>query len=199
MAAWLLLACRTIEVNGPSDASGMRNLPRKDYYGVLSLPPGVPPEVVKQRFRELARRMHPDVNRASNATARFREIIDAYQVLMDPNAKAIIDAWYAEKSRRHSRSQRAGERVASSLDSVMPRSVDLRAAVRDRPKGEHAFGIACLASLSFFAAVIGAAFVDLPFPEQMAASSIVAFVTALLAACDGDRTREFVFWLTKSW
>lgn len=180
------------------DVSDMRRLPRKDYYGILSLPPGVSAEVVKQRFRELAKRIHPDVNGASNATARFREVIEAYQVLMNPAAKAIIDARDAERLRHESRSHRAGEHIESAFDSLAPRSV-ISKHVSVRPNGQYAFGITFLSSLSFLAAAIGGALVDLPFSEQMAASSIVAFVTALIAACDGDRTREFVFWLTDSW
>ena len=51
---------------------------KKDYYGVLKLPAGASDSVVRQRFKRLARRLHPDVNPSPDAAAQFRELCRAY-------------------------------------------------------------------------------------------------------------------------
>ena len=41
--------------------------------------------VIKQAYRKLALCWHPDKNPASKATAKFREIQHAYEVVSDPD------------------------------------------------------------------------------------------------------------------
>jgi hypothetical protein len=51
-------------------------------YAVLELAPGAGEASVRAAYRRLARRFHPDVDRASGATARMREINAAYALLI---------------------------------------------------------------------------------------------------------------------
>ncbi len=61
-----------------------------DVYEVLGLPPGAGQERIKSAFRELAKRFHPDVNVGDLAAEqRFKEINSAYQILSDPEARAV--------------------------------------------------------------------------------------------------------------
>jgi DnaJ-class molecular chaperone len=66
----------------------------KTHYHTLGLKRGsaTGPEDIRRAFRELARKLHPDVNRAPDATARFALIQNAYETLNDPQRRAAYDA-----------------------------------------------------------------------------------------------------------
>jgi molecular chaperone DnaJ len=66
-------------------------MPRRDYYETLKVPRSATPEEIKRAFRQLAREHHPDVNQDPQAAERFKEINEAYQVLSDPERRALYD------------------------------------------------------------------------------------------------------------
>lgn len=63
----------------------------KDYYDILGLQRTATQDDIKGSYRKLARKYHPDVNKAANAEDRFKEIGEAYQVLKDPEKRAAYD------------------------------------------------------------------------------------------------------------
>ena len=64
-----------------------------DLYVVLGLPHGATESDIKRAYRRLARRYHPDINPGDGlAEARFRQILDAYETLIDPQRRSRYDA-----------------------------------------------------------------------------------------------------------
>ena len=64
-----------------------------DLYVVLGLPHGATDSDIKRAYRRLARRFHPDINPGDRmAEARFRQILEAYETLIDPARRSRYDA-----------------------------------------------------------------------------------------------------------
>ena len=64
----------------------------RDYYEVLGVSRGCDGAALKAAFRKQAMEHHPDRNNGClDATARFKEINEAYSVLSDPNKRAAYD------------------------------------------------------------------------------------------------------------
>jgi molecular chaperone DnaJ len=63
-----------------------------DYYEVLGVPHDADAKAIKNAFRQLARRYHPDTSTEPDAERRFKEIAEAYGVLSDPARRASYDA-----------------------------------------------------------------------------------------------------------
>jgi molecular chaperone DnaJ len=63
----------------------------RDYYEVLGTARNASREDIKSAFRKLARQYHPDVNKASDAADKFKEINEAYEVLADEQKRARYD------------------------------------------------------------------------------------------------------------
>jgi curved DNA-binding protein len=63
----------------------------KDYYATMGVPRDATPAQIKQAYRKLARRYHPDVSKEPDAEARFKEVGEAYEVLRDPDKRAAYD------------------------------------------------------------------------------------------------------------
>jgi molecular chaperone DnaJ len=64
-----------------------------DYYEVLGVARGASETEIKQSFRSLARELHPDVSSEPDADRRFREVAEAYEVLSDPERRALYDRY----------------------------------------------------------------------------------------------------------
>jgi DnaJ-class molecular chaperone len=64
----------------------------KDYYQVLGVSRGASDQDIKQAYRKLARKYHPDINPGDKeAEARFKEINEAYEVLSDKEKREKFD------------------------------------------------------------------------------------------------------------
>src|ERR1051325_9979132 len=66
---------------------------RRDYYAVLGVPRDASEAAIKKAYRKLAMESHPDRNREAGAEERFKEIAEAYEVLHDPEQRALYDRY----------------------------------------------------------------------------------------------------------
>ncbi len=64
---------------------------KRDYYDVLGVSRTATKAEMKKAFRRLARQYHPDVNSEDDASERFKEINEAYEVLSDERMRATYD------------------------------------------------------------------------------------------------------------
>jgi molecular chaperone DnaJ len=63
----------------------------RDYYEVLGVQRGASGAQIKRAFRALARELHPDVSTTPDAERQFRTVAEAYEVLSDPERRAMYD------------------------------------------------------------------------------------------------------------
>jgi curved DNA-binding protein len=63
----------------------------KDYYNIMGLERNASQDEIKRAYRKLARKYHPDVSKAADADALFKELGEAYTVLKDPEKRATYD------------------------------------------------------------------------------------------------------------
>lgn len=70
----------------------MATTAQRDYYEVLGVARDADAKAIKDAFRRLALKYHPDRNKSPDAEERFKEIAEAYAVLSDPKKRADYDA-----------------------------------------------------------------------------------------------------------
>jgi curved DNA-binding protein len=63
----------------------------KDYYKVMGVARDATEAQIKQAYRKLARKYHPDVSKEKDAEARFKELGEAYEVLKSPEKRSAYD------------------------------------------------------------------------------------------------------------
>lgn len=59
----------------------------RTYYDLFGLPFGASEAQIKQRYRELAKRLHPDVNPSPEAARQMQRLNEAYRVLTTPHLR----------------------------------------------------------------------------------------------------------------
>lgn len=68
--------------------------PTGDYYYVLGVPNTASADDIKQQYRKLALKFHPDRNKTALANESFKVINEAYSTLSDPQKKQDYDQYH---------------------------------------------------------------------------------------------------------
>jgi curved DNA-binding protein len=88
----------------------------KDYYATLGVSKTASAKEVKQAFRKMARKYHPDVNPGDKtAEAKFKEVNEAYEVVGDPEKRKKYDE-LGSNWKMYEQAQRSGAGGAGGFD-----------------------------------------------------------------------------------
>ncbi len=91
----------------------------KDYYAILQVAPDAEREVIDGAYIRLTQKYHPDINPSPDAPNRMRAINEAYEVLSNPDKRAIYD------QARKTTQERAMALADKVQDARLARMIDL--------------------------------------------------------------------------
>ena len=66
----------------------------KNYYEILNLNRNATTEEIREAYRKLAFKYHPDRNKESDTNERFLEISEAYEILKDSEKRKNYDKYF---------------------------------------------------------------------------------------------------------
>jgi molecular chaperone DnaJ len=66
---------------------------QRDYYEILGVGRTAGEQEIKSAFRKLARELHPDVSDSPDAEHRFKEVVEAYEVLSKEETRTLYDRY----------------------------------------------------------------------------------------------------------
>lgn len=132
---------------------------KADYYRVLGVDRAADAEQIRQAYRRMAKTHHPDLNASDpEADARFKAINEAYEVLRDPQKRAVYDRY------GHRGLERGGSAdvqvdfgdLGDILDAFFGMGGRPRERGRRQPAAERGGDLRTRLGLSFEEAVFGA-------------------------------------------
>ena len=143
----------------------------RGYYSCLGVLPNASSEEIKSCYKQLAKRLHPDINRDSNAKALFQRINEAYQTLSDPDLRGAYDALQYSKPEAEPSSNEldpiccshCGKVTAQPRSTVFFRTVSIVLLTTKTPI-QGIFCSACATKLGLRASLISALFGWWGFP-----------------------------------
>lgn len=106
------------------------------YYDLLGVAPSASQDTVKKRYRELARKYHPDINPLPEAAQQIKTINEAYHTLGDPEKRLVYDADLTLK--RKAVEDREAVKVKSTPQNYPPRQSQRQTPTRSA--GYNGFG-----------------------------------------------------------
>lgn len=79
----------------------------EDYYKILGLGRNATKKEIKSKFKTLSKKYHPDVSKEPDAEAKFRDVSEAYDVLIDDDKRKLYDV-YGKEGLKETPSRRGG-------------------------------------------------------------------------------------------
>jgi curved DNA-binding protein len=121
----------------------------RNYYELLGVNRDATPDDIKQSFRRLARKYHPDLNPGDKAAEeKFKDISEAYEVLSDQSKRSQYDKftgfWRKKKSKSSATSPKDrsadedfGDDFNAFIDRLLGRKKEDHPHERSRPRAER--------------------------------------------------------------
>src|SRR5277367_4401771 len=79
----------------------MATTTKQDYYELLGVPRKAPLKEIRQAYRKLARKYHPDLNPGDKSSEeKFKQVQEAYDVLSDAKKRQMYDQFGFDAERR---------------------------------------------------------------------------------------------------
>jgi molecular chaperone DnaJ len=101
------------------ESSAPASTSKVDYYALLGVAKDADEDLIKQAYRRLVLKLHPDLHaQASSSTRRFQTVSEAYSVLMDPERRAAYDRDCDAEGYLRESSGGVRETLGAVLDSV---------------------------------------------------------------------------------
>lgn len=107
----------------------------KNYYKLMGVQPTASPQEIKQAYRKLARKYHPDVSKEPNAEQKFKEVGEAYEVLKDPKKRKQYDEF--DEMQQQSYSQPNGQAYHANSTSNADFEDFINSMFRERYQQEY--------------------------------------------------------------
>lgn len=96
---------------------------QRNYYEVLGLPPGATTDQIKKKYRELARKFHPDVVQDKALGQRvFTQINQAYSVLGDPERRAQYNGTLQTEAASNATSKPSASAAPAASTAAPPKA-----------------------------------------------------------------------------
>lgn len=111
-----------------------------DYYEILQVNPKASAETIHRVYRILAQQFHPD-NQETGDETRFRQIVEAYRVLSDPEQRAAYDLRHASMLQARWRVFQSPQAALGPEGEKRKRHGVLRALYAKRQQDPHAPGV----------------------------------------------------------
>ena len=73
----------------------------QDFYKILGVERTADASEIKKAYRRLARKYHPDMNKAANSEEKFKEVNEAYEVLKDAEKRKAYDQFGSDWKHGH--------------------------------------------------------------------------------------------------
>jgi DnaJ-class molecular chaperone len=121
-------------------------MPFVDYYQILGVDKTADEKAIKNAYRKLARKYHPDLNPNDKAAEKkFQELNEANEVLSDPEKRKKYDQygkdWQYSEEFEKSRQQRRGSR-ANRRDNPFRAAVLIVSRIFSNPCSGHPAALA---------------------------------------------------------
>lgn len=94
----------------------------RDYYFILDVPPISSAERIRQAYRSLSKRYHPDLNPENKhwAERRMKDLVEAYTNLIDPARRKAYDSQPQFQVRRFRRPERSHRKEQPAAQRRVP-------------------------------------------------------------------------------
>ena len=94
-------------------------------YDILGVSPDVSEQDLRAAFRKKAREYHPDVNHDPDATEKFQQINEAYDILKDPQKRQIYDKYGLDGLKGRDDKKQKRERTQDIIHKINVKLEDL--------------------------------------------------------------------------